>query len=79
MLYEDQPGAGFMWCHHFYDALIFRRVLNASPLPLFQAAPGFFSVGRRADRRNDDGPPAEKHTHTPCEGKVYNKGTRRVK
>lgn len=78
MRYEDQPGAGMMRCHHFYDALIFRRVLNASPLPLFQAAPGFFSVGRRADRRNDDGPPAEKK-HTPCEGKVYRKGTRRVK
>lgn len=49
----------------------FGQHVNASPLPLFQAAPGFLSVGRRADRRTDDIPPAEK---TPCEEKVYKKG-----
>lgn len=50
---------------HFYDSGIFREgTTNASRLPHFQAAPAFFSVGRRADRRTDDGPPAgEKKTH----------------
>lgn len=37
--------------------------LNASQLPLLQAAPDFLSVRRRADRRTDDSPPAEKKHH----------------
>lgn len=45
-------------CHSFFG-----KHLNASPLPLFEAAPGFPSVGRRADRRTDDSPPAEKNHH----------------
>lgn len=60
MRFEDLhslPAINLM-CHSFFG-----KHLNASPLPLFEAAPDFPSVGRRADRQTDDSPPAEKNHH----------------